>query len=272
MRKTIKFFWIGATLAIWLSSLGTSVLKADDTDLDLKIRSLTNRARAYHLRVEAMEGLVSDNPEKAFPLLVTLLKDSKEVPSLRYLAAQNLSRIDHSKAAETFNKLLNDRRQDSFTRRTALAEWAQLAPVNLNQRVDECLDDLSEDTGVRQYCLVLLSQSKKIGKLEKIRTLVHSKQETLSIRMNALFELERLEDLDFVLGVVRQFLADQGVPEELRRNCVLLALRLKDAPSIALLEKIAHNPQEPERLRKTAETGLSSLHPSKELASVTRTS
>lgn len=260
MRKTIKFLWIYGILAgvlafsiFWRSG----ILSADDSDLDLKIRSLSNRVRAYALRAKSMEELVSEYPEEAFPLLVKLLRDSGEAPPLRSLAAQNLSRIDRTRALKIFDDLFEDHQQDSFARRAAFAEWAQLGPVNLRQRLRDCLEDWGEDAAIRQYCLALFSRSEEKGKLEKIRMLVRSKQETLSMRTNALFELERLGDLDFVLAAVRQFLDDRGAPEALRENCVLLIGRHKDPSSIALLARIAQDHQESERLRKIAEAILS---------------
>ncbi len=242
------------TLVAW-SCLPLSFLQAEeDQDLDLGLRSLTNKVRAYDLRVQSLEDLSSHYPDQTFPVLVSLFKDPEESPSLRYLAAQKMGILNKTKTEKVFKEILQTRGEESFARKAALAELVHLNETGVKSIIREAIDNKNEDAAIRQYSLAVYSQWQEQGTLEKLRKIVGTKQETLSMRNNALFLLESLEDDDFVRTSVRQLLRDPSEPEELRRNCILIAQRLKDTEALHILNVLFQDPRESFRLRELAKT------------------
>ena len=234
-----------------------SAQEIESGDYLSKVSSLTNKVRAYDLRAQSMEELVQTYPNKAFPLLLSLLKDPEEETALRYLAAQKLTEINLERAAGALREILNDRSSgDPLARRMALAELAATRPGDMRQLIRNFLEDRSEDAAIRQYALGLYGNSDEKDKIQKLRGWVQSKEETLAMRTNALFLLESLGDLDFVRSSVHGFLSDRKEPEDLRKNCVVIAERINDRDSIPLLARIAKDSSESSVLRQLATSTL----------------
>ena len=232
----------------------------EDADWNSQVRSLTNKVRAYELRVKSMQELLTRDPEKTFPLLVSLLKDRTEGAPLRYLAAEKMVEADRRQALDTFQKILDNRKEDPFARRSSFTQLLRL--LNQDQtrkKIETTVDDPSEDPAIRQYALSLYSEGRQDKKIEKLRSFARSKQETLSLRTNALFLLESLGDLDFVRSMIHQSLNNRMEPEELRKNGAVMAERINDSDSIPLLEKIAHHPQESSTLKQLAASLLKQM-------------
>lgn len=233
-----------------------SAQEIESGDYLSKVSSLTNKVRAYDLRAQSMEELVQTYPNKAFPLLLSLLKDPEEETALRYLAAQKLTGINLERAAGALREILNDRSRDPLARRMALAELAATRPGDMRQLIRNFLEDRSEDAAIRQYALGLYGNSDEKDKIQKLRGWVQSKEETLAMRTNALFLLESLGDLDFVRSSVHGFLSDRKESEDLRKNCVVIAERINDRGSIPLLARIAKDSSESSVLRQLAASTL----------------
>lgn len=240
----------------WLS-FQSQAQAAEAVDFETGIKSLTNKIRAHHLRVESMEALSVHHPDKLFPILVSILQDTEETPPLRVLAAHKLYEINPPKAEKLFLLLLEDPKGKSFVRKAAFAELATQNAAKVKSFIRKAMDDRNEDPAVRQYALALYSQQEGEGRLEKLRKMVGARDETLSIRSNALFLLESLEDDDFVRRSIRLFLRDQREPEELRSNCMIIAQRLADEESFEILKRIAADSSESLRLRELAKTVVS---------------
>ena len=256
-KRFLFYFLLGSFLSLFFPL--TPARAEDKADFELKRSSFVNRVRAYPLRVQSMEEMVSAYPHETFPLLISLFKDSRETPALRYLAAQKLEQIDEGKSVRLFREILENRKEDVFARRASLAELVRLNEKSVKEFIREIIDDKTEDPALRQYALAIYSEWDERGKLEKLRNFVRSKQEPLNMRANALFLLESLQDTEFVRSTVRQFLKDRNESEELRKNCIVMAERLKDSDSLTLLRQIAQDPGEPVLLRELSKATLSHL-------------
>lgn len=226
----------------------------EDADFALQMNSLTDRVRAQELRIQSMDALVRTYPHRTFPALVSLMVDPQEAPSIRYLAADKLRQVNQRSAAQTFLEILDDRRQDDFARRTALAQLVIVNQPPLRQRVVEILDNSREDPALRQYALGIYSSWDEKGKIERLRSFATSNREPLNMKTNALFLLESLQDFNFVRSQIHKLLVDREQSEELRKNSIVMAERMKDQDAIPLLARIAQDAREPSSLRQLAET------------------
>ena len=245
-------------LSLFASPSPAKAAAGDNPDYEMESNSLTNKVRSYDLRVKSMETLVSNYPDKVFPILVNLLKDPQEKPAFRYLAAERLQRVNPARAGKVFRDFLENRTEDPFARRTAISQLVSLKEGYIKQKIRDILDDPREDPAIRQYALAIYSDWNEKGKIEKLRGFVRSPRETLSLRTNALFLLESLGDSEFVLESIRRILNDKTEPEELRRNSIIMAQRMNNPEILTLLKKMAQDGRESARLREFAKASLAS--------------
>jgi|GEM_PF-1779372 len=219
-------------------------------ELEARINGLTNRVRAYELRVKAINELMIEYPEKVFPIFISIIRDPLEQEAMRSLAAQKISELNPIQATAVFRQILSSRSEDTFSRRIAMTQLWFLDPGSMKPMIHDAMANRNEDAAIRQYALGLYGNSEEIGKIANLRRYVRTKSETLSMRNNSLFILEKLGDADFVRTEARTILDDVSEPEELRKNCVLIAERLADYDSIPIMLKIAVNKNAASRLRR----------------------
>lgn len=257
----IKASVISAALfLVWILAFQDAA-RAEHSDLEAQASSLTDKARAHPLRVQSMEELVKGYPGEAFPLLISIFKDPQEKPALRYLAGEKLAAINRPLALKQFREVLDNPKENSFGRRSALAFLVSLDETHMRQKIQTILEDRREDPALRQYALGLYGRSEDPAGIEKLRRVVQSREETLSLRANALFILESLQDLEFVRSTIQRLVSDKRESAEWRKNCVVMIERLRDKEAVPILTRIAQDPSEPSSLRQLAASAAKRMRP-----------
>ena len=250
----LKVTVTGALLtAFFFIFFSGSVSKSPDMeDEEAQVSSITNRARERGLRIQSIAALAAMNPERLMPLLVNIVRDEREEPLLRYHAAEKMALLDERGAKTIYEGWLEDRKEDLFVRKTAIAQLAAVDKNGMRKRIPKILGDSSEDPSIRQYALGLYVSASGEDAVPELRRIASNKAEPVPMRANALFELESLEDFDFVQESLRKYLKSRTEPEDLRKNCLTLAENIKDRESLPLMLDIAADASESAVLRQLA--------------------
>lgn len=253
-----KFFLIVFvfTLGVLFSQSVLTAGRTDGEDSDPEVRSVTNKTRDIQLRIKSIEALLVNDRGKAVPLLIDILKGNDEEPFFRYLAAEKLAIADRSRAKLFFEDCLNDREADPFVRKAAVAQLAVIDRALLNKKIPAFLANSGEDPDIRQYVLALYAQAGGDKIVFKLREFVLNENEVLNMRMNALYQLESLGDLEFVGQNTLKFIRAKQAPLDLRKNAVLIAEKLEDPKTFSPMVDVAVDRSEPFILREMV---LSSL-------------
>lgn len=260
LRRVGCYHWVlvlGICIQLGYPLSSQAAEGSGEEDFQLSLRALTDKVRAYDLRLKAMNQLVLTEPTRTFPILVDLVKDSQDVESLRYEAAQMMVQINSLESANVFNEIFADRRENSFARRISISQLTAMDEPRVKQKINDILEDEREDPAIRQYALGVFGKMNQPGKISKLRGFVNSKVETLSLRNNSLFILESLGDKEFVALAIESILKNRTDPEELRKNSLVMSERMGNEEFLPLITAIALNSQESSSIRQLALSILS---------------